>query len=149
MRTLLKLLAVTALLYFLMFHGLGTRELWSSHEARAAQDAQSLLDSGDWRLPHLFDGRAELQKPPLYYWITASIGWMRGTVDELTVRLPAVLGSILTGLALFFLLRQSGNPRAGWLARSAPTRKFLPPLLCWHPDRWARCREGGGVPARP
>lgn len=116
MRTLLKLLAIAALLYVLMFHGLGTRELWSSHEARAAQDAQSLLDSGDWRLPHLFDGRAELQKPPLYYWLTASLGWMLGQVDAVTVRLPAVLGSILTGLAVFFLLRQSGNTRAGWLA---------------------------------
>ncbi|HQR09650.1 MAG TPA: phospholipid carrier-dependent glycosyltransferase, partial [Gemmatales bacterium] len=113
---MLKVLALAALLYVLMFHGLGTRELWSSHEARAAQDAQSLLDSGDWRLPHLFDGRAELQKPPLYYWLTASLGWMLGQVDAVAVRLPAVLGSILTGLALFFLLSQSGNPRAGWLA---------------------------------
>jgi len=116
MRTFLSFIAVATLLYFLMFHGLGARELWSSHEARAAQDAQGLLDSGDWRLPHLFDGRAELQKPPLYYWLTASIGWLRGQVDEITVRLPAVLGSILTGLALWFLLRQAGNPRAGWLA---------------------------------
>jgi len=116
MRSFVQLLAVAALLYILMFHGLGTRELWSSHEARAAQDAQSLLDSGDWRLPHLFDGRPELQKPPLYYWLTASLGWMLGQVDAVAVRLPAVLGSILTGLALFFLLRQSGNTRAGWLA---------------------------------
>src|SRR5450432_105382 len=105
MRSFLTFIAVAALLYFLMFHGLGARELWSSHEARAAQDAQGLLDSGDWRLPHLFDGRAELQKPPLYYWLTAAIGWLRGHVDEITVRLPAVLGSILTGLALWFLLR--------------------------------------------
>ncbi len=116
MRTPLKLLCVTALLYVLMFHGLGAREMWSSHEARAAQDAQSLLDDGDWRLPHLFDGRAELQKPPLYYWMTASLGWMLGKIDAVAVRLPAVLGSILTGLALFFLLRRSNNSRAGWLA---------------------------------
>lgn len=116
MRTPFALIAVTVLLYVLMFHDLGARELWSSHEARAAQDAQGLLDSGDWRLPHLFDGRAELQKPPLYYWLTAGIGWLRGQVDEITVRLPAVTGSILTGLALWFLLRQSGNSRAGWLA---------------------------------
>lgn len=110
------ILATSALLYVLMLHGLGARELWSSHEARAAQDAQSLLEGGDWRLPHLFDGRPELQKPPMYYWLTAIIGWMRGQVDAVAVRLPAVLGSIFTGLALLFLLRQSGNVRAGWIA---------------------------------
>src|SRR5262249_4603345 len=31
---------------FLFFHRLGERDLWSSHEARAAMDAQSLLDQG-------------------------------------------------------------------------------------------------------
>lgn len=117
-RTIL-ILSLLALLYCLMFHNLGTRELWSSHEARAAQDAQSLLETGDWRLPHLFDGRAELQKPPLYYWLTAAIGWLQGGINEVTVRLPAVLGSLLTGLALLLQLRRAGNARAGWLAMLA------------------------------
>src|SRR5262245_51104383 len=103
-------------LYLLYIHGLGRRELWSSHEARAAQDAQTILETGDWRLPHLFDGRPELQKPPLYYWLTALIGWCQGHIDELSVRLPATLSALLTGLALFVFLCQRGNPRAGLLS---------------------------------
>ena len=45
-----------------------------AHEARAAQDAQTILDDDDWGLPRLFDGRLELQKPPLYYWVVATPG---------------------------------------------------------------------------
>jgi 4-amino-4-deoxy-L-arabinose transferase-like glycosyltransferase len=103
-------------LYLLYFHSLGSRELWSSHEARAAQDAQTILETGDWRLPHLFDGRPELQKPPLYYWLTALIGWFEGHIDELSVRLPATLSALLTGLALFIFLQQRANSRAGLFA---------------------------------
>ena len=42
-------------LYLLFFHRLGDRDLWSSHEGRAAQDAQTILDDGDWGLPRLFE----------------------------------------------------------------------------------------------
>src|SRR5205085_2465634 len=101
------------LIYVLFFHGLGDRELWSSHEARAAQDARYILDGGDWRLPRLLDGRPELQKPPLYYWFTAIAGWCRGGVDEIAVRLPSACGALLTALALYVFLSQQGRPRAG------------------------------------
>ncbi|HEY3788027.1 MAG TPA: hypothetical protein VGL71_04190, partial [Urbifossiella sp.] len=63
---------------FLFFFRLGHRELYSSHEARAAQNAQRMLDSGEWGLPVLFDGQADLQKPPGYYWLVAAAGWMNG-----------------------------------------------------------------------
>ncbi|MBL8823414.1 MAG: glycosyltransferase family 39 protein [Planctomycetia bacterium] len=105
-----------ALVFLLTFYKLGDRELWSSHEARAAQDAQSILDGCDWRLPRLFDGRPELQKPPLYYWLTACFGWMQHGVDAWAVRLPAALGSVLTGLAVYLLLKKSGMERAAWLS---------------------------------
>src|SRR5262245_12488590 len=75
----------------LFFWRLADRDLWSSHEARAAMNAASLLDPDSNGLPRLFDGRAETQKPPLYYWLAAAIGWLRGGVDEWAVRLPATL----------------------------------------------------------
>lgn len=106
-RQAIAFLLLGVLLFFLTFYGLGERELWSSHEGRAAQDAQTILDGGDWRLPRLFDGRPELQKPPLYYWLTAGFGWLRGRVDEVSVRLPAALASILTMFALLILCRLS------------------------------------------
>jgi 4-amino-4-deoxy-L-arabinose transferase-like glycosyltransferase len=89
---------------FLFFYALDRRDLWSSHEARAAQDAQSLLLDGAGTLPRLFDRSPELQKPPLYYWLTASIAWLRGQpVDGWAVRLPSALAALGTvGLLIAF-----------------------------------------------
>src|SRR4051812_18088925 len=88
--SLLRFLAVMSCAGLLFFYGLGDRDLNSSHEARAAQNAQSILDSGDWLLPRLFDRHIELQKPPLYYWLVAALAWLHGgQVDVWDVRLPS------------------------------------------------------------
>jgi 4-amino-4-deoxy-L-arabinose transferase-like glycosyltransferase len=87
---------------FLFFYRLADRDLWSSHEARAAQDAQTILSDGDWVVPHLLDRRPELQKPPLYYWLVALLAQIGGAVDAWTVRLPAALAALATILLLYF-----------------------------------------------
>jgi 4-amino-4-deoxy-L-arabinose transferase-like glycosyltransferase len=105
-----------ACIFLLFFHGLTDRDLWSSHEARAAMDAQSVLD-GDVGLPHLFDGRAELQKPPLYYWLVAAVARVRGTeVDALAVRLPSALSAVGCVVLLVWFGRRIGRPGAGLVA---------------------------------
>ena len=87
--------------YCLFFHRLADRDLWSSHEARAGMDAQMILDEGVWGLPCLYDGRPELQKPPLYYWLVASVAWLRNSrVDAWAVRLPAAGAALLCVLAV-------------------------------------------------
>src|SRR2546423_12122848 len=88
---------------------LGERDLWGSHEARATQDAQRILSDGDWLLPRLFDDQIELQKPPLYYWLAAACGWVRGGVDAVAARLPAALAGGLTVLAVFGFLAVRGR----------------------------------------
>src|SRR5207248_9492868 len=89
----------------LFFDRLGERDLWASHEARAAQDAQTILDTGDWVVPRLFDGQPELQKPPLYYWLVAGLGWLHGgRVDAIAERLPAALAGAATVLAVGLFL---------------------------------------------
>src|SRR5580658_10235214 len=113
------LLALLSAIAFalLFFYGLADRDLWSSHEARAAMDAQTVLDGQDWTLPHLYDGRAELQKPPLYYWLVAGIAWLRGgEVDAWSVRLPAALAALGCVGLLFLLGRQRGRQLEGFLA---------------------------------
>ncbi len=114
-RTFLRLVctvAIGAVLYVLFFHRLADRDLWSSHEARAAMDAQTVLDD-DWRLPHLFDGRAEMQKPPLYYWLVALTAWPRGGVDAWAVRLPAALSALGNVLFLGVLGWRRGRTFVG------------------------------------
>jgi 4-amino-4-deoxy-L-arabinose transferase-like glycosyltransferase len=101
----------------LFIPGLGDRDLNASHEARAAQNAQMLLDDGDWLLPRLYDGRVELQKPPLYYWLVAGIAWLRGgVVDAWAVRLPSACAALGCVLWIYYLGVHCGRARAGLLA---------------------------------
>jgi hypothetical protein len=105
---------LSCLSWFHFFYRLADRDLWSSHEARAAQDAQTILDDGCWGLPRLYDGRVELQKPPLYYWLVAGIaGLSGGTVDAWAVRLPAALSALGCVLVVALLARQRGRSIAG------------------------------------
>src|SRR5581483_11127092 len=104
-------------IFLLFFHRLADRDLWNSHEARAAMDAQTILDDGDWGLPHLFDGRVELQKPPLYYWLTAGVAWLRGgVVDAWAVRMPAALAASGCVAVVLLLTWRCGRVRTGVLA---------------------------------
>ncbi|HEY7308100.1 MAG TPA: glycosyltransferase family 39 protein, partial [Gemmataceae bacterium] len=107
-------------------------------------DAQTILDDGVWGLPHLFDGRPELQKPPLYYWLTASLSWLHGgRVDAWAVRLPSagaaalIVLAVLAGLAwgkrralagLLAALALATALHFTWLARIG--RIDMPLTLC-------------------
>jgi 4-amino-4-deoxy-L-arabinose transferase-like glycosyltransferase len=109
--------AVGCCIAVLFLYKLADRDLWSSHEARAAQDAQTIIDTGDWLLPRQFDGHAELQKPPLYYWLVTLIGKLQsGDVDAWAERLPAAIAALGTVALLFGALRQSGRPIAAIVA---------------------------------
>jgi 4-amino-4-deoxy-L-arabinose transferase-like glycosyltransferase len=104
-------------IFLLFFYRLGERGLWSSHEARAAQDAQSVLNCGDWRLPRLYDERPELQKPPLFYCLVAVAARLRGgQVDAWAVRLPAA-SAALGCVGLLYLLARSLRRR--WMGLTA------------------------------
>jgi 4-amino-4-deoxy-L-arabinose transferase-like glycosyltransferase len=82
---------------------LGVEILRHPLEAKYAMTAQEFL-AGHWRLvPRLF-GELYPDKPPLYFWATAGVGWLRGgRIDELTARLPAVAGAIATLLVTYRL----------------------------------------------
>jgi 4-amino-4-deoxy-L-arabinose transferase-like glycosyltransferase len=109
-----SLLLLVSLAAFLFFYRLGDRDLWSSHEGRAAQDAQTILEDGHWGLPRLFDRKyVELQKPPLFYWLVAGIGALKGgAVDEWAVRLPSALSAFGCVLLLFCFGLYRGRLRA-------------------------------------
>ncbi|MGL4553770.1 MAG: ArnT family glycosyltransferase [Gemmataceae bacterium] len=112
MRLLTSLTLVAAAWLFLA--GLGGRELYSSHEARAAMNAVSLLDGEP--LPRLYDGTRDLQKPPLYYALVALAGWAGGGVDGWAVRLPAALSGLGVVALLLAVGWRVGRPAAGVFA---------------------------------
>ena len=118
---ILRLAAIVAasvvVLWLLFFDGLADRDLWSSHEARAAQNAQSILDSGDWGMPRLYDGRAETQKPPLYYWLVAVFAKLADRpVDAWAVRLPAALSAVTLIVLVGGFLWLHGRRRCAFFA---------------------------------
>lgn len=118
-------IAIAALAAAVLFSHLDDRDLWPSHEARAAQNALGLLETGHFGLLRLLDGTPENQKPPLYYWLVAALAWVRGgVVDAWSVRLPAAIGGWLSIVAVMAWLHRRGRPRAGQFAGIA--------LLCAH-----------------
>jgi 4-amino-4-deoxy-L-arabinose transferase-like glycosyltransferase len=118
--SLLVAFCLIALVWCLFFVGLGSHELSASHEARAAQNALSIVNESCWLLPHLLDGHAEMQKPPLYYWLVACAAWLRGgTVDAIAVRLPSALAAVAACLAMLVLGRLTGRTLAGVVAAVA------------------------------
>jgi 4-amino-4-deoxy-L-arabinose transferase-like glycosyltransferase len=114
---LVLLLSLCGLLFF---YRLADRELHSSHEARAAQNAQVILDTGEWGLPRLFDRRVEMQKPPLYYWLVAALARLAGgRVDAWAVRLPAAISALGLVVLLYLFAAGRGRPLAGLVAAAA------------------------------
>lgn len=110
---LLILLAVCAALFF----GLGgMRDLWESDEARYAELGREMLASGSfshWVIPRL-DYVIYLEKPPLYYWLTALSFAIFGVGEAAARLVPAVFGTLSVLIA--FALGRSlwGEERAGF-----------------------------------
>lgn len=67
----------------------------SLNEGRRALVIKEMFASGNWLLPTL-NGELYLTKPPLLYWISASISSLFGHVNEWTLRLPSALAALTT-----------------------------------------------------
>ena len=107
-------------LVLLFFFQLGARDLVSSHEARAAQNAQRMLDTGEWGLPALYDGQRDLQKPPGFYWLVAAVGWLNGGhVAPWVARFPAALSALGAVLLVYGFLRREGYATGALVAATA------------------------------
>lgn len=112
------LLLLTALAILLFFPGLGRRDLWNPDEARYAQVAREMRQTGSYALPHL-NGEVYTQKPPLLFWSMAAFGALRGEVDEIAARLPSALAAVGALLLVFRIGERLFGRRAAWLAAAA------------------------------
>lgn len=75
---------------------------------------QSLVRGGDWLAPAVH-GAPYLMKPPLYFWLGGVSGQLLG-LNELSLRLPGVLGGVLAVLATFEVGKRLHGRALGWLA---------------------------------
>ena len=78
-----------------------------------------MLDTGEWGLPILLDGRPDFQKPPAFYWVVARSGGLREAATAAgPVRrwAPAALAGLACVLLVYLLLRADGRPTAAMIA---------------------------------
>lgn len=107
------LVALGAALYL---PGLGAEILRHPLEARYALAAREMVRGGPLLVAHLF-GDIYPDKPPLYFWATALLGWLDGgRIGEATARLPAAAAGIAGLLLVARLGADLFGGRAGLLA---------------------------------
>ncbi len=103
-------------IWFLFFHNLADRDLWSSHEARSGLNARTILETGIWWLPGRTNEYPDVQKPPMYYWLVALFSGDESGVNSWTIRLPSVLGALVCLTSVIFIGRTLSTLKTGFLA---------------------------------
>ncbi len=109
-----------------MFH-LGSFGLWEPDEARYAEIAREMLQSGNLLVPHL-NYVAYVEKPPLLYWLTTLSFWTFG-VSEFAARLPVALSAIVGILATYLFALRAFSRRHAILAAAILTTTPLYALM--------------------
>jgi 4-amino-4-deoxy-L-arabinose transferase-like glycosyltransferase len=71
---------------------------WDEDEPRFAAIASTMMSTGDWIVP-MYNGELAVDKPVLMHWAMAAAGTLCGE-SEIAARLPAVIATLLTALAL-------------------------------------------------
>lgn len=99
---------------FLFFFRLGERPLRNPDEGRYAQIAATMVESGRWMEPCLFD-IDYLRKPPLFYWLLASSFSLFGQ-NEWAARLVPALFGLLGVLATYFFTQKHFGRQAALVA---------------------------------
>ncbi len=85
--------------------GIANHELWTPDEPRVAGIGREMWESGEWTVPRL-SGEPFLEKPPLYWWVQASVFSVAGTTSAGLARLPSALFCAVALAATFALGRR-------------------------------------------
>lgn len=107
---------IVALLAAVLFvPGLGLRDLWNPDEARYAEVAREMTETGSWAVPRL-NGEVYSHKPPLFFWAIAASGAVTGGLSEADARIPSALGAMGSIVLVFLLGRRFFGRRGAWLS---------------------------------
>lgn len=101
---------------FFIFWGLRA-DLLDPDQGMYASIAREMVQGGDWLTPH-FDGVRYLEKPPLYYWLTALMLFLFGS-GEWAVRLASALPAFGTAFLTYRLGRSFYGARGALLSALA------------------------------
>ncbi|MEN6319642.1 MAG: glycosyltransferase family 39 protein [Syntrophaceae bacterium] len=86
------LILITIGVLFTLFYRLGSIAYLETSEARYAEVAREMIESGDWVTPHLSYIK-HFEKPPLTYWITATAFKIFG-FNDWSGRVPLTLAAL-------------------------------------------------------
>jgi len=81
----------------------------AGEEGRWGSAAAEMLQTGDWLVLRQ-QGSIFSEKPPLTAWAMAAVGYLRGGVDDVAVRLPSVVSVLLTSVLLYWYARRFLSP---------------------------------------
>ena len=105
-RWLLGLLLFAILVRLL---SLGTYPLTDNTEARYAELARTMVETGDWLTPRMAGGVPWWSKPPLSIWLT-SVSYLAFGVNEFAARFPQLLLCLATTWLTMNLAEQRNRP---------------------------------------
>ena len=88
-----RLTCLVALAAGVLLPGLGSSGRLTYHEAFVAQGPREILSSGNWVHPTI-GSLPWLEKPPLPWWLVATLGYCTGAVNETVARFPSALAAI-------------------------------------------------------
>jgi len=88
---------------------LGAYPLTDNTEARYAELARTMVETGDWLTPRMAGGVPWWSKPPLSIWLT-SVSYLAFGVNEFAARLPALLVCLGTMWLTMNLAAQRDRP---------------------------------------
>lgn len=109
------LLALVAVLLAYLLIGTVGHDPWKQDETYTFGIVQHMLEAGDWVVP-MNAGQPFVEKPPLYYWVAASLAWLgRGWLPlHDAARLASALFTALTLGCVAYLARRIFRSRS-WL----------------------------------
>lgn len=96
-----QLLWLLGLALLLIGAGYGLRDPWPADEPRYALVGKEMVDTGRWLFPHVA-GVLYPDKPPLFFWLQASLYGLFGSV-RWTFQLPSMLAGLATLLLVYDL----------------------------------------------
>ncbi len=85
-------------------------------EPQSAEWIQSIVRDGHWLIPHDYYGAVD-RKPPLFYWLSATIAKLSGNkVDETRARLVSLIAGIALATLILAWTAANVGILEGWLA---------------------------------
>jgi 4-amino-4-deoxy-L-arabinose transferase-like glycosyltransferase len=111
----LRLVYLVILATLVLLPGLGSSGRLTYHEAFVAQGAREMLASGEWRYPTI-GGLPWLEKPPLPWWLVATVGYGVGMVNETVARFPSALAAMGLVIGIGTLAARHYGAHIGLLA---------------------------------